>query len=212
VATLLGIHLTGEMTAGELAVAVGTLMLAGFTGWLAFGTRREARLAEQGLALTRESIEATETPFLVMTPDPDDRAIDLSADGSDDPDWYLLVKFENPGKGPAIVDQISVRDSEGNELVTTDRYRESIYRPGESSPDMAIVLGNLDELPGVGGRFEVRAYYRSVSGARYVTLHRLEVGERQRVARLDFLRWRVAPARPNLETTLPKDEGPVPSP
>jgi hypothetical protein len=55
---LLGISITGQMTAGELAVAVGTLLLAGFTVLMAHRTGREVEL-------TRESIEAIDRPFLV---------------------------------------------------------------------------------------------------------------------------------------------------
>lgn len=65
----------GEMTAGELIVGVGTGALAAFTAWLAARTSREVKLTERGLGLTRESIEALDRPFVVVTPNEHHQAV-----------------------------------------------------------------------------------------------------------------------------------------
>ena len=61
------VELTHEMSIGELVVGFGTLALAGFTAWLARRTSAEVRISEQQMRLSRESIEALDRPFLVLT-------------------------------------------------------------------------------------------------------------------------------------------------
>lgn len=62
---LLGIYVSGDVTLGELIVGIGTLALAGVTGWLARRTSEDVELSREGLKLTRESIEAADRPFLI---------------------------------------------------------------------------------------------------------------------------------------------------
>jgi hypothetical protein len=54
--------LTLDMTLGELAVAVGTGVLALLTGWLGFQTRAAAKAAQ-------EAVEESEEPFCDRDPD-----------------------------------------------------------------------------------------------------------------------------------------------
>jgi hypothetical protein len=71
------VHLSGDVTLGELIVGVGTLALAGFTWRLARQARREVdstresiNLSRQEIQLTRQSIEAQDRPFVIPTPPP----------------------------------------------------------------------------------------------------------------------------------------------
>lgn len=55
------IHISPDMTAGDLVVGVGTLLLALFTFTLARKAGREVKVSEEQVRLARESIEAQET-------------------------------------------------------------------------------------------------------------------------------------------------------
>jgi hypothetical protein len=85
---LLGlVHLSGEITLGELLVGFGTLALASFTWRLATATKRTA-------ALAGAEVRAQWRPALVPS---DDVEIDYLAD-----DRELLVGIRNVGRGPAF--------------------------------------------------------------------------------------------------------------
>lgn len=62
------VDVTCEVSAGDLLVGGGTLLLAFFTAWLAFRTSRQVELTKEGLGLSRESIEALDRPFVIATP------------------------------------------------------------------------------------------------------------------------------------------------
>lgn len=206
------IEITGEMTAGEAAVATGTLLLAVFTWRLARGTRREVALTEQGLALTRESIEAQDRPFAVATLVSSGegprrsiartrRALQLREPipgHQDQPHWALMADCQNWGKGLAILEEASVRNAEGSELVTGSSTPWP--RPLLPNERMRLVLGlgGLSD-PSAGDPLELRLYYRAASGLRYMTYHQLEVqngsvaAKSFEVARLLFRMEAVAP-------------------
>lgn len=54
------IHVSSDMTMGDLVVGAGTLALASFTAWLASRTSKEVKVSEEQVRLSRESIEAQE--------------------------------------------------------------------------------------------------------------------------------------------------------
>lgn len=176
---LLGVALNCEITIGELIVGIGTLALAGVTWWLASRTSAEVEL-------TRESIEAIDRPFLVAETENFDITPALER-GSREPTgdhWILYAKLENFGKGPAIFDGIGLRDANENELADQSWTTDSILKEGDSIDVGIPVTHPADE----GASLRLRLYYRSASGARYQTIHELEVIAQNHVARRTFQR------------------------
>lgn len=55
------LHVSPDMTAGDLVVGAGTLALAAFTAWLARRTSREVKVGEEQLILSRKALESQET-------------------------------------------------------------------------------------------------------------------------------------------------------
>lgn len=186
------LHLTGEMTAGELLVGMGTLALAIFTAWLAKRTSREVELNEHGLRLTRESIEAIDRPFVIASANNHYNALAFLDPGGEHPGMRFAYCLWNLGKGPAIVEQVSLRDSAGTEYLTEiDGLERAI----------AVAPGIRDELtpfaggvPGVGAELRLSIRYRSASGRRYRTESALLVNDRLWCTCRDFRRKEIGPA------------------
>jgi hypothetical protein len=167
---LAGIHMSGDLTLGDLIVGLGTLALAGFTyllarktgqevGW----TRRSVVASEENVRLTRQSVEAQDRPFVVATPPQEalpgrEKALGTelreqrpmrfqrheSAQlapnwrGKQDtpPDtpqhWFFHVRLWNVGKGPAIVTDLSFKDS-GREVLSANDRELLLHAPNGAS-------------------------------------------------------------------------------
>lgn len=163
------IHITPEMTAGELVVGIGTLALAGFTAWLAWRTSAEVTASEEQIRLSRESIEAQERPFIVASGN-------TTANGAlRFLDKLFFFGISNMGKGAAVVEGVVFQTSSGENLF--DSPLESIP---VVAPDSAVNLRmpSARGTPNTGTELTLRVWYRSASGSRYLSESRLEVGDR----------------------------------
>jgi hypothetical protein len=162
------VRLIPEMTVGELVVGLGTLALAGFTAWLARRTSAEVQISEEQIHLSRESIEALDRPFLVLTHYSGEPSVGITQN-------LLLLRVENLGKGPALFEGVRVR------LIGRQARVELGENPPEGSIKVVPVEGGIDlrvplrEQLNEGARFAVEALYRSASAHKYMTLSDLRV-------------------------------------
>lgn len=161
------IHVSSDMTAGDLVVGVGTLALASFTWLLARRTSAEVKVSEEQMRLSRKSIElsrasieAIDQPFLVPQP--------RSADGAARVyNAFLQLSIANYGKGAAVFESIALFTPDLINLVTTppDIVRViPVDRPLE-----VVEPVDVSVWPAEGTRLNLRITYRSSSGTRYVT-------------------------------------------
>jgi hypothetical protein len=185
--------LTCALSVGDVAqlvVGAGTGALALVTWKLARRTSEEVDISRRGLALTRESIEALDMPFLVASFDLEYPNVDLSpvfeGDSEEpvDAEWTVGMNVENIGRGPAILyGAIAIPDDAEQE--PQERWAaELAFKPGETME--LSVRTTVDPDPGRTLRLILR--YRSASGAGYVTRHRVRVLKQGRTARLDVRR------------------------
>lgn len=195
-ATFLGLDWSGEINAGDLLVGVGTLLLAGVTAWLAKRTSDEVDRSQEGIEVAQRGLEMHDWPFLVASPDAP--TFDLSptydrdtGEPSGDPEWRCDVNLINYGRGPAILDGASLRNEAGSELVNTAWVVESIHLPEDEPTLVGIGLGDTGDLPVTDAHLTLRLLYRSATGVRYETSHRLLVRAHQRAIRLDFKQTRL---------------------
>ncbi|HVO53196.1 MAG TPA: hypothetical protein VMT37_02175 [Solirubrobacterales bacterium] len=162
------IELTPQMTIGELVVGLGTLALAGFTAWLARRTSAEVHISEEQMRLSRESIEALDRPFLVLTHYSREPGIGITQN-------LLLLRAENLGRGPALFESVRVR------LIGRDARVELGENPLKGSIKVIPVKDGWDfrvplkEPLNEGMRFTTEAFYRSPSAREYMTLSDLRV-------------------------------------
>jgi len=192
----LGLDWSGEINAGDLLVGLGTLLLAGVTAWLAKRTSDEVDRSQEGIEVAQRGLEMHDWPFLVASPDSPTFELSPVFDRDThepvgDPEWRCDVKLTNFGRGPAILDGASLKDEAGAELVGTDWVVESIHLPDEEPELVGIGLGDAGSPPAADARLTLRLLYRSATGVRYATSHRLLVRERQRAIRLDFKQIRL---------------------
>jgi len=151
------------MTIGELVVGLGTLALAGFTAWLARRTSAEVHISEEQMRLSRESIEALDRPFLVLSHYSAEPSIGIAQN-------LLLLRAENLGKGPALFEGVRVR------LIGLHARVELGENPLEGSIKVIPAEGSWDfrvllkEPLNEGTRFTTEAFYRSASARKYITL------------------------------------------
>jgi hypothetical protein len=190
----LDLQVSGDINAGELLVGVGTILLAGITAWLAKRTGEEVDRGRENVDLAARALEMHDWPFLVATPDRPTFGLSPIFDRDTgepvgDPEWRCDAILVNHGRGPAILDGASLRDIHGREFVDVHWKVESIYLPGEEPRLAGIGLGFNEPAP--GGVLTLRLLYRSATGTRYETSHRLEVAPRQRAIRLDFQQTRL---------------------
>jgi hypothetical protein len=173
-----------------LAVGAGTGALAFVTWKLARRTKEDVDLSRRGLALTRESIEALDMPFLVASFDLEYPSVNLSpvfeGDSEEpvDAEWTVGMKVENVGRGPAILfGAIAIPDGVEDE---PDGFwaAELPFKPGQAQE--LSVRTTVDPDPGRTLRLILR--YRSASGRSYVTRHRVRIGRGGGTARLDIRR------------------------
>jgi hypothetical protein len=188
-AYLLGSGLTvGD--ASQIAVGVGTGALAWVTSKLAHRTKEEVDLSREGLSLTRESIEALDIPFLVASFDLEYPNLNLSpvfeGDREEpvDAEWRIAMELENVGRGPAVLFG-AIATSPDAATSSEGLWRvEMVLKPGEVQE--LSVSTTVDPTP--GQELLVLLYYRSASGIRYVTKHRIRVLKNGRTARIDIRR------------------------
>jgi hypothetical protein len=173
IATLVELH--ADLTVGDLAVAVGTLALAGFTWALARQTKREVRKTDEGLALSRQSLEAVDMPFVIATPIEGAPALIFSrpADG-EGTEWELGMRLWNVGKGPGLIHDISLV---AGRVELLDPLAWMVPVAAEQAAD--IYLSVSDPPPRGLGEEEaeatLRIHYRHALGTGYATVSNVEV-------------------------------------
>jgi hypothetical protein len=169
------VTLVDRVSIGDLLVGTGTLLLAAFTALLARQTRDAVAVSERGLELSRASVEALDRPFVIASPDHEHRLLGFAEVGGDHEGWRFVYRLWNLGKGPAIVDDMSlVEATGGREFLTAD---ESLERAVAMDPPVFDGLSRLERgaPPGAGAEMTLRIWYRSSAGARYVSISRLQV-------------------------------------
>jgi hypothetical protein len=149
----------GLMPLGDFFVALGTLMLAGVTGWLALLTKRDVEDTHRLAGIALESHEARYEPFLVVI-GPDgfhrDRSDGILLDAT-----YALA---NVGVGPAldVIVQAVLRDPESG-LVrgSIPGYKRfDLIRPGTVGETVKIenlrdgAARHFEEIVLVGSYFD----------------------------------------------------------
>jgi hypothetical protein len=149
-ATSAALHITPDMTVGDLVVGAGTLALAVFTLWLAISTRQSARAAER-------AVDASGMPFVLPTPVPPEQptgGTSLSArqmwdelmqaltpveirkvlHGGQD---QVLIRLWNVGAGPAVVRDVRLRvvgqDADWTDLPPREIRSARTRRPTRTS-------------------------------------------------------------------------------
>ncbi len=161
------VHVSSDMTAGDLGVGVGTLALALFTAWLAIRTSAQVKISKKQMGLTLEGIEAADRPFLVVSRN-------LGVEGVQFSSRSLEFGISNLGKGPAVIEEMLLLSAGGKNL---------FYEPHE--PVRALAAGDRVDLqrtlnepqPASGAYAWLHIYYRSASGVQYSTESTLEVTE-----------------------------------
>jgi hypothetical protein len=182
----LGITVDYKLTLGDAIVGAGTLLLAVFTGWLAWQTRREVKKTDQSIALARESIEAQDMPYVIVMPQ-DRSTIEITGPHDVPPRWLLKVRLWNIGRGPAIVGDIRIAsEPDGAELVDYQWAQRPVAAGGKRDSALGFA-GPSDDFEDAEGTLTLRVYYRHASGARYMTTSRLEVSG-QEVLPVSFVR------------------------
>jgi hypothetical protein len=192
----LGLHWSGDINAGELLVGIGTLLLAAVTAWLARRTSEDVERGRESVAIAEKGLEMHDWPFLVAIPDRPTFALSPTYDRdtgepTGDPEWRCDVKLVNHGRGPAILDGASLQNQQGDELVGQGWKVESILLPGEEPKLVGISLGDNDPPEPEGSELILRLLYRSATGIRYATSHRLEIASQLLAIRLDFKQTRM---------------------
>lgn len=146
------LHITQNMTAGEILVGTGTLALAGFTGWLARRTSAEVEISEEQMCLSRESIEALDRPFVIPKRHSGTSRIPIG-------EGFFVFRIENLGKGPALVEDIQlIGDSWHEYLDDALGGRVFAISPGDGTNLRLPLTG--DEPP-EGTVLGLRIFYRS---------------------------------------------------
>lgn len=104
-----------------------------------------------------------------------------------DDEWRLSARVENFGKGPAILEGgIVLPFGQDPSTGPSPIWKNEVpFRAGESRNQG---FGGLLDEPATGESLTLFIYYRSASGAKYATQHRLRVGKRNDVSRLDVTR------------------------
>jgi hypothetical protein len=173
--TCLAVTVVSRVSVGDLIVGGGTLLLAGFTALLARQTRDAVAVSERGLELNRAGVEALDRPFVIASPDQERSLLGFAEPGGAHEGWRFVYRLWNLGKGPAIVDDMSlVETTGGREFLTAD---ESMERAVAMNPPVFDGLSRLEHgaPPGAGAEMSLRIWYRSSAGARYVSISRLQV-------------------------------------
>jgi hypothetical protein len=163
------VEITSEMTAGELVVGIGTLALAAFTAWLAWRTSAEVTASEEQIRVSRESIEAQDRPFVVVQGNTALRHRIQFIQS------LLMFGINNVGKGAALVEETELLTGEGTNLFNAPLEAVLVLAAGE---ERNLRMPAEKGIPNAGTSLILRVWYRSASGARYVTESQLEVIEK----------------------------------
>lgn len=203
-----------EVNAGDALVALGTMMLAGVTAYLAWKTGKDVdltadsvKLTREGLDLTRESIEAADRPFVVPAPHQDrpeaiafedtvPRLFEMGVESEGPPpEWALAYRLWNVGTGPAIVEEVNLFAVDGSGYLVGGPQAERLVEQHKPGRDEARRLAENERPPGGStGRFEIT--YRSPSGQRYRTTCQFKVSDdRMTLECSNYLRERVETPR-----------------
>jgi hypothetical protein len=161
------LHVTSDMTAGDLVVGIGTLALALFTGLLARRTKAEVKINEEQIALSREGIEALDRPFVFVSRKDRNLAAHVIED-------VMHFSLTNLGKGPGIVHQVELLTHSGKNLFSG--YLEDVraIRPAPSD-SVPLEMRLSAKQPVEGELVTLRVWYRSASNVGYVTDSCLEL-------------------------------------
>jgi hypothetical protein len=160
-----------DLQLGDALVAFGTIVLAVFTWRLARQARRE--------------VEAQDRPFVVATP-PHSEKINaairffdaLERDGYDGvpedtpPEWRFAFRLWNMGKGPAIVDDVTLITADGTNLLAPIETERPVNTGGVRDETTWRLA---DETSPESG--ELRISYRDSSRNRYQTTSTVELDD-----------------------------------
>jgi hypothetical protein len=161
------VQISSDMTVGDLVVGAGTLGLALFTGLLAKRTGREVKVSEEQIRLTRESIEAVDRPFIIVSRK--DGFIARMAGN------VIEFALSNLGKGPGIVDELVLFGSSGDDLLVGGLDESRSLAPENRVPlEMSIGENRIAK----GDEVTLRVRYQSASGFSYHTDSYLRLGDR----------------------------------
>ena len=166
------IHLSGDLTLGDLLVGVGTLALAGFTYRLSVYTQRqvhesgrEITTSRESLQVARDSTEAADRPYVIPTPMPGTSNIEFRANGE------LTIRLWNLGRGPAIVSDVQLVLGDHEVLASLPGFIP--VHAGGAADQALRVRGPVVDLMGrdeLGEQGTLRVFYNSASGTTYMTL------------------------------------------
>jgi len=166
------VHLSGDLTLGDLLVGIGTLALASFTARLAVYTKRqveasgrEISTSREGLEVARESVEAADMPFVIPSSQPDSGGISVSPDGR------LSIRLWNLGRGPALVSDVQLVLGDREILSSLPGYIP-VHAGGVADQDLRLrgPVVDLIRQHELGDRGTLRVFYNHASGTAYMTL------------------------------------------
>jgi hypothetical protein len=167
------LHLSGDLTIGDLLVGIGTLALAGFTYRLSAFTQRQVEesgreilTSRESLEVARETNEAADRPFVIPTPQVQRGAVSITRSGD-----RLAIGLWNLGRGPALVSDVQLRLGDTEILTSLPNY---IPVATGQAADMELRLrGPVSELVQrceLSDMGTLRVFYSDASGRTYMTL------------------------------------------
>jgi hypothetical protein len=171
---VLALTLAPSLTVGDLIVGIGTLALAGFTGWLGSETRQSARAAQA-------AVESAEEPFVIATPTDDYEHMTLRdhevgpglrpplgihrAGEPGNVAHFVRLKLWNIGSGPAIVYNVALTDHDGGEFLDLLRDFQPIAAGQAADVEVPSPAWPTDDRVAV-----MTVRYIRASGAEYETV------------------------------------------
>jgi hypothetical protein len=162
------VHVSSEMTAGDAIVGLGTLALALFTAWLALRTSAQVKISKEQMQLARESIEASDRPFVVPKRNTEVEGVKFEP-------WVFVFGITNIGRGPAVVEKMHLLDDREANLF--DEPLEAVRAlAADEKVDLQRALASQSKPPD-GASVWLHIYYRSAAGTSYRTETTLEVTE-----------------------------------
>jgi hypothetical protein len=178
------LHFTGDLPLGDLLVAVGTLLLAGFTWRLAQQTKAD-------VALTRQSVEAIDMPFVIATPStPEGIQFHRGGTGVHEQS-ELSVRLWNLGQGPAMVTSTSLK-IDGGETMHPMPNNVPVASGGVADLNLMAAIEHDEKAPDPFFDDERKGVfvidYSHASGSKYQTVSRVRVGKGGAMWVLDFAR------------------------
>jgi hypothetical protein len=179
------LELDSHLSAGDAAVALGTLLLAYFTWRLASKTSEDVEKTQEALDLSRASIESQDMPFVIALP----RRSKVVAGGKDIDlanlaretirirsevsGAWLELRLENVGRGPGMVADVRL-DVDGELLEPPWRQL-----PIPAGGAINAAFGFADPIPTGLGEEEAKGtlyiYYSHASGSRYMTSSTVDI-------------------------------------